>query len=482
VAENEGALGRLLSALRSHRAYVPSTLTFPQLDVAEMAERLRLTQRGEEYGKENRPTTDTAHFDRVETEIVEVVQQEYAHAVDIYRQGSHNYDRRIHGNSLETLGVEIRGAAQDAVAEYTRIALQSQDEIGLDRKNLDEVDQEFDDFRAFNQLTRGCRRPDGHFIHIGIILLVVLADTIINGYFLSSRDEFGLLGGMLQAIIVAGANVVLGLFVGRLAVPNILHKSPLRSIGGMIALIILLMLLAGLNLSFAHYRDLFALGVSDPEQKALSDILVTPFVLKNVKSWWLVCIGLLFAFVALIDGFKWDDPYPGYGEVARRRDACREEYLDRKHTWLQMIGRKREQARAEVGELRRDIDMIQGENWQASMGRRSFTASFLAQVSHLEAAGNQLINVYRDANRRVRATPVPLYFEQRWTLTRAEVPIPPEIDRDQLRSQVEGITASLTDALTKIHEMHDQTISAFDRLDARNTVGPDPTQRIRLVR
>jgi len=80
-----------------------------------------------------------------------------------------------------------------------------------------------------------------------------------------------------------------------------------------------------LNLSFAHYRDLSVLGVSDAEQKALSEMLQTPLVLRDVKSWWLGCVGVMFAIVALIDGFNWDDHYPGYGERARRRESKRED-------------------------------------------------------------------------------------------------------------------------------------------------------------
>jgi hypothetical protein len=161
-----------------------------------------------------------------------------------------------------------------------------------------------------------------------------------------------------------------------------------------------------------------------------------------------------------------------------RREIKREDYLDRKHHWLEEIKQRREQARAEVGELRHDIDMTQGEIAQASMGRRSFTASFFAHISNLEAAGNHLIGIYRDANRRVRTTPAPLYFEQRWQLTQTEVPVPSEIDPDLIRKQVEGITASLSDALSKIHEMHDETIRAFDRFDTQSRA---EQQRIRVA-
>jgi hypothetical protein len=439
-----------------------------------MSERLCLAERGQETGRENRPASDAMQPDQAESEIGELIQEEYARAIDIYRQGLETYDRRIYGTSLETLGVEIGGAAQDAVAEYTRAAHEAQDEIGIDRKDLDDVEQEFEDFKSSNRLTRGSRVPEGHITHTGIVLLVLLLDTAANGYLLSKRDEFGLLGGMVQAILVAGMNVSLGFFAGRVALPNIIHRSIWRRIGGITAFATLLLLILALNLSFAHYRDLSVLGAPDPEQRALSEVLQTPLILHDVKSWWLGCLGVLFAFVSLIEGFKWDDPYPGYGELARRRDEKRENYMDRKHYWLDSIGERREQARSEVGEIRRDIEMTQGEIGQASMGRLSFRASFFAHASHLEAAANQLIAAYRDANRRARTTPAPSYFEQRWRLARTEIPVPSEIDRDQLRKQVEGITASLSTALHQIHETHDETIRAFDQLDARGSVGPGP--------
>jgi hypothetical protein len=482
VPDNQGAFGKLLSVLRSQRIYVPSTLTFPQLDLAAASERLRLVERGEQNGRENRPPTTATQPDVAESEIIEIIHEEYARAVDIYRQGLETYDRRIHGNSaLETLGVQILGASQDATSDYNLLSLKAQEEILFDREDLLEVENELNKFRSINKLERGCRDPDGHFVHIGVILIVLLLDTIANGYLLSVRDEFGLLGGMLQAILVAAMNVAFGFTAGRLALPNIIHRSFLRRVGGFIGFSILLGLIFVLNLSFAHYRDLSVIGVENPGQQALLESWMTPFIFRDVKSWWLGVLGLLFSFVSLIDGFKWEDTYPGYSQVVRARDTKREEYLNRKHGWLELIRQKREQARDEVTALRHDIDMIHGEILQANTGRRSFSASFAAHVSHLESAANQLMSIYRDANRRARDTPPLAYFEQRWRLVHTEVVAPGEIDRDRLRTQVEGIFTALSEALAKIHEVHDQTIGAFKRLDATDRDGIEPVQRIRLV-
>jgi hypothetical protein len=274
---------------------------------------------------------------------------------------------------------------------------------------------------------------------------------------------------------------LLGLLAGSLALPNIIHRRLVRRAAGMTALVVLLAMILGLNLSFAHYRDVFVLGFPNPEQRALSDVIKTPFVLHDVKSWWLGGIGLLFAFLSLLDGFKWDDPYPGYGEIARRREARREEYQDRKRYWLETLRDRRERARAEVGDLRHEIDMMQGEILQASLGRKSFTALFTAHFPHLESAANQLIETYRDANRRSRTTPAPSYFEQKWNLPKQEIAGPSEVDRDHLKSQIQGITASLSDALDRIHKTHDQTIAELDRLDPRKPNGTSAAQQLRLV-
>src|SRR6478609_2392675 len=99
MAENISGFGKLINLLRSQRNYVPSTLTFPQLDVRAEAEALRLVERAQWHARENRPSTDATEFGDVESEIAERIQQAHAQSLDIYRQGLESYDRRIYANS-----------------------------------------------------------------------------------------------------------------------------------------------------------------------------------------------------------------------------------------------------------------------------------------------------------------------------------------------------------------------------------------------
>jgi hypothetical protein len=76
VAQTRTAFGKLLDALRSQRVYILTTRTFPPLDVPATSEQLRLTERADENGRENRPPTDAKQPDRVESEIIALVQDE----------------------------------------------------------------------------------------------------------------------------------------------------------------------------------------------------------------------------------------------------------------------------------------------------------------------------------------------------------------------------------------------------------------------
>ena len=51
-----------------------------------------------------------------------------------------------------------------------------------------------------------------------------------------------------------------------------------------------------------------------PEMGAyvLRQLIDDPFTYVDAETWILVGIGLLFAFIAAIEGIYWNDPYPRY--------------------------------------------------------------------------------------------------------------------------------------------------------------------------
>ena len=67
-----------------------------------------------------------------------------------------------------------------------------------------------------------------------------------------------------------------------------------------------------------------------PEMGAyvLRQLIDDPFTYKDAETWILVGIGLLFAFIAAIEGIYWNDPYPRYTFLQKRLDKQLDYYKE----------------------------------------------------------------------------------------------------------------------------------------------------------
>ncbi|MGA7324983.1 MAG: hypothetical protein WBX25_10990, partial [Rhodomicrobium sp.] len=55
----------------------------------------------------------------------------------------------------------------------------------------------------------------------------------------------------------------------------------------------------------------------------MAKILEAPFTFDSFLSFFLFAIGLCCACIAALDGYKFDDPFPGYGKCQRRYAEAR---------------------------------------------------------------------------------------------------------------------------------------------------------------
>ena len=71
------------------------------------------------------------------------------------------------------------------------------------------------------------------------------------------------------------------------------------------------------NLCVGHIRSIYEEGNigldSNPWTEGFVSFIDNPIGLVDFMSWVLVFIGILFAIIALFDGIRVDDKYPGYG-------------------------------------------------------------------------------------------------------------------------------------------------------------------------
>jgi hypothetical protein len=88
---------------------------------------------------------------------------------------------------------------------------------------LIETEREREAFRGEHGLHRTAHLPSSHVLHVGVLLTLLIVEAMLNGYLLAAGDEFGLLGGFFQAVIIAVLNIGGGFLSGRVTVPWLIH-------------------------------------------------------------------------------------------------------------------------------------------------------------------------------------------------------------------------------------------------------------------
>src|SRR5207247_6250299 len=158
-----------------------------------------------------------------------------------------------------------------------------------------------------------------------------------------------------------------GLGVGWKVAPFVVHRRLFWKLVGILGCLLYVAWTFGFNLLVAHYRHtlgLVGLGVAQPEQAgriAFESWLAHPFGVTDIQAWLLFALGCAFSLIAATDGWTMDDPYPGYGALARHQTKLIDEYIDQKKSLMDELQKVRDAALEKMESTARDIERRQAE-------------------------------------------------------------------------------------------------------------------------
>ncbi len=233
---------------------------------------------------------------------------------------------------------------------------------------------DLESFKAGNRLLRDAHYPSSPVLAFGILAILVLLEAAINGVLFADSSDQGLFGGWLEALVLSITNMGAAFLLGRLAVPQLHRRGFLAKTGAAMLCAAGVTALIAVNLAGAHYRDFRAAAANpgpvaaeapkreteavlaaqkgafsslrkaakpamaeppprpaqalekgkDREREAIAKLVASPFAFDSFLSFFLFVIGLCGASIAALDGYKLDDPFPGYGKRHRKYAAARE--------------------------------------------------------------------------------------------------------------------------------------------------------------
>jgi hypothetical protein len=227
-------------------------------------------------------------------------------------------------------------------------------------------------FKTENRLKRDAHYPESPVLGLGVLFILVLVEAGINGVLFAGSSDQGLFGGWLEALVLSITNVGVAFLFGRIVFPQTHRRGALLKSGALILCVASLAVILAINLFGAHYRDFKAdIALTDQpvqvaakpetvtvlsgsksippvspslklpnsgapgtalppdragqakEHDAIQKIFDAPFAFESFMTFFLFVTGLCGATIAAADGYKFDDPFPGYGRRHRRYAGAR---------------------------------------------------------------------------------------------------------------------------------------------------------------
>lgn len=448
----------VLDSLKSLRdGVLPSTQAFPPLDVDQIARELSLSDRARE-----RPITPAKDApESAELKISQEIQNRARKATEEYRARLSLYESRIREATANSeLRVEIEAAGRAALADFDMLATNDRNHLFARRSEVRDREAEYEGFRSAHGLTRLARTVSSTEKTVVSLVLAIAfcSEAILNGMFFAQGSEAGLIGGVLQAAVLAILNVVPAIAFAVYGIPALLHRNTVLKAFGAGAFLCYIGWALFINLVIAHFREIFISNTGNVDMNVLwSRLVADPWALQDPQSWLLGCLGLLISVSAAIAASRLDDRYWGYGDVARNREDAIAQFAAEREQCLFRLQQRRDDAVADMTQVMHELRRYEYERRLAVTGRERLYQDFTAYLDHLSVAYKHLVGNYRSVVAKAleeQQLPAPSFSYQIGSIELgrpALEPVPKMDDdiRDEAVSKLEHYIKAINDEFAK---------------------------------
>jgi len=438
------------------------------LNLDELMKELGIEQKAKRLGEAGLPSPDATEYSAPELAIIqrlEATRRRYLDWALVSLSAIH--DR------LTTFDItKVVNRALQYGDEYERVAnaelSDAQAELRRRQLEAETKQKELEHFRKKNGLTRNASCPSliQRAIFILFAVAIVGSEGCANSVFFAQGLDGGLILGFFYAFMLALLNFGISFSFGRFGLPYKNHITPFGKLIGFISLLMALSTMVTLGLVISHFRDSLSSSLDGDMNivaaVALDSMKKSPLGLKDIMSWILFTVSILFAFVGLIEGYFWGDRYPGYQKKQKDTSRAEDDYeelikrlrdnlADLKEEYLLNLEHDVERAKVNVLEFRSQVEY-----------KRRLPLKLHSALGKAENMLTTLVFCFRNENEIYRnklALPKPAYFNTKPTFQDLELPsFDTSADEISLAKQED----SLIDLLGKVESIRAQIQSAYD--------------------
>jgi hypothetical protein len=438
--------------------FVPANTDASHRRIKEVAAKYDIESRAYRAGQKNEPSTDDTNLDETERSLVDESQMFVASVTRL--AGTEIAERAIEMHALLPRPMDTALEQSNIRRQVSEAKEQYKDELELAQA---ERQRALRDLRAFEEKNGlaplSAIYKEDKAVFFAVLLALMLAESLLNTFFLEALQERGLVGALLLAVSVGVANVLIALGCGFLGWRLLLHaRWGLRFLGILLTLIFMLAALA-LHLALGDLREAIT---HNTEAQIDFRIILYPtrwFAYTSLPPFVLFAIGVAtFVIVSLKGrGGTWGvvAPYWHHDTMDWRFREADRAYEDAKANFKDALANAYDGERAKLlakldddeahaEEIRkltreaRDLERVLGDSLDAELGRLHIWQ-----------------RMYRDHNRAVRNSPAPQYFDHypefaEWRSAR--------LDLSDIHRLAEAAEKNLAENRTKLAALQDKML------------------------
>ena len=395
---------------------------FPNVEVAKIEKSIGLKEKAIEDGKHDKPRSDSRARSNCEEEAV-VQSDEQRHNEVSKAAKSLGSIKKIIIDSAAELGKkhffidEIKAECQQSVTTAVGSLSNLIDSFKTE-------DRELENYKLENKISRNPRplTTMSLIISIGVIVFLFIAEMRLNTKLLAPAMARGEEGGQAVALSVAILNVFVSFAAGYLFVKNIHHYRAFKRRISQIGLFIYTVFIIYLNGVMGAFRATAELA-GKTKKWGQTVVEAVPGEQGNELLWFLgtvkfdvyplilTFVGITFAIASLWDGYLFDDPYPGYGKVGKKREDDKKEINRiRQHLSTEVLGKANNEIK-KTGERRDKLISQVITNWQKNVSDlENVFENYRRFATQIEDSIDHCMGEYRAYNSEYRKAPEPKYW------------------------------------------------------------------------
>ena len=397
---------------------------FKDIHVATVEKDINLTTKGEVDGKNNLPSESSEVFSITENEAIT--------KFDNHRHSQVSEAARF----LDPIKNKIIGYAailgqkhyfvENFKNRVDQTLITASGKLSNLKDSYDTQNKEVNHFKLSNDISRDPKSLTTIKMIGGLLFAAVLffIEVRVNTKLLGPAMTGGEGEGQSISLAVAALNVIISFLAGYFLVKNFNLQKSLKKTISQFILAFYAIFIIYLNWGLGAFRAIAEQKGQVVEWGQTEVIVSQATEFGNALYPWTVswspyaavlsCVGIGFALFSLLDGYFFDDPYPGYGSIGKDRNENKKE-----------INRIREHLgneinilfKNEVAKVSSERDVLISESvkqWSINVTKLDTVfANYRLHAKKISDDTDHIIEEYRSLNSHHRSTPAPKYWKDK---------------------------------------------------------------------